>query len=289
MKVYINGKFYNKEDAKISVFDHGLLYGDGVFEGIRSYNRLVFKLREHIDRLYESAQSIMLKIPLTRQQMVKAVISVLKENKLDNAYIRLMVTRGEGDLGLDVRKCYGGAGIIIIADKIALYPEKFYKEGLAIITVPTVRNLPEALNPQIKSLNYLNNILAKIEATNAGFDEAIMLDSLGYVAECTGDNIFIVKNNHLYTPPQCMGTLRGITRDSILEIARKSKIMVHEHVITRHEVYISDECFLTGTAAEIIPVVKVDGRLIGSGKPGKMTLSLMKKFKELTKKEGVKY
>lgn len=289
MKIYINGKFYNKEDAKISVFDHGLLYGDGVFEGIRSYNRLVFKLREHIDRLYESAQSIMLKIPLTREQMIKAVISVLKENKLDNAYIRLVVTRGEGDLGLDVRKCYGRAGIIIIADTIALYPEKFYKEGLAIITVPTVRNLPEALNPQIKSLNYLNNILAKIEATNAGFDEAIMLDSLGYVAECTGDNIFIVKNNHLYTPPQCMGTLRGITRDSILEISRKSRIMVHEHVITRHEVYISDECFLTGTAAEIIPVVKVDGRLIASGKPGKMTLSLMKKFKESTKKEGVKY
>ncbi len=289
MKIYINGKFYNKEDAKISVFDHGLLYGDGVFEGIRSYNRLVFKLREHIDRLYESAQSIMLKIPLTREQMIKTVISVLKENKLDSAYIRLVVTRGEGDLGLDVRKCYGRAGIIIIADTIALYPEKFYKEGLAIITVPTVRNLPEALNPQIKSLNYLNNILAKIEATNAGFDEAIMLDSLGYVAECTGDNIFIVKNNHLYTPPQCMGTLRGITRDSILEISRKSRIMVHEHVITRHEVYISDECFLTGTAAEIIPVVKVDGRLIASGKPGKMTLSLMKKFKESTKKEGVKY
>lgn len=289
MKIYINGKFYNKEDAKISVFDHGLLYGDGVFEGIRSYNRLVFKLREHIDRLYESAQSIMLKIPLTREQMIKAVISVLKENKLDSAYIRLVVTRGEGDLGLDVRKCYGRAGIIIIADTIALYPEKFYKEGLAIITVPTVRNLPEALNPQIKSLNYLNNILAKIEATNAGFDEAIMLDSLGYVAECTGDNIFIVKNNHLYTPPQCMGTLRGITRDSILEISRKSRIMAHEHVITRHEVYISDECFLTGTAAEIIPVVKVDGRLIASGKPGKMTLSLMKKFKESTKKEGVKY
>lgn len=289
MKIYINGKFYNKEDAKISVFDHGLLYGDGVFEGIRSYNRLVFKLREHIDRLYESAQSIMLKIPLTREQMIKAVISVLKENKLDSAYIRLVVTRGEGDLGLDVRKCYGRAGIIIIADTIALYPEKFYKEGLAIITVPTVRNLPEALNPQIKSLNYLNNILAKIEATNAGFDEAIMLDSLGYVAECTGDNIFIVKNNHLYTPPQCMGTLRGITRDSILEISRKSRIMVHEHVITRHEVYISDECFLTGTAAEVIPVVKVDGRLIASGKPGKMTLSLMKKFKESTKKEGVKY
>jgi len=289
MKVYINGKFYEKNEAKISVFDHGLLYGDGVFEGIRSYNRLVFKLQEHIDRLFESAHSIMLEIPLTKEQMIKAVIQTLKENRLDDAYIRLVVTRGEGDLGLDPRKCKGHVTIIIIADKILLYPEKFYKEGLTIVTVPTVRNLPEALNPQIKSLNYLNNILAKIEAVNAGCDEAIMLDSLGYVAECTGDNIFIVKRNHLYTPPQCMGTLRGITRDAVLDISRRDNIPVHEHVITRHEVYISDECFLTGTAAEIIPVVKVDGRTIGRGLPGKLTLSLIKKFKELTKKEGVKY
>jgi branched-chain amino acid aminotransferase len=221
--------------------------------------------------------------------MIKAVILTLKENNLKDAYIRLIVTRGEGDLGLDPRKCEGNATIIIITDKIALYPERFYKQGLEIITVPTIRNLPEALNPQIKSLNYLNNILAKIEAVNAGCDEAIMLDSLGYIAECTGDNIFIVKHNQLYTPPQCMGTLRGITRDTILEIARKDKIPVHEHVLTRHELFISDECFLTGTAAEIVPVVKVDGRVIGSGKPGKLTLSLIKKFKELTKKEGVKY
>lgn len=289
MKIYINGKFYGEESAKISVFDHGLLYGDGVFEGIRSYNRRVFKLKEHIDRLFESAQSIMLKIPMSKEQIIKATIDTLKANKLDNAYIRLIVTRGEGDLGLDPRKCYKGATIIIIADRIALYPEKLYREGLTIVTVPTVRNLPEALNPQIKSLNYLNNILAKIEAGNAGCDEAIMLDSLGYVAECTGDNIFVVKGGHLYTPPQCMGTLRGITRDSILEIARKNKIGAHEHVITRHEVYISDECFLTGTAAEIIPVVKVDGRIIGNGKPGKLTLALKKKFKELTAKDGVKY
>jgi branched-chain amino acid aminotransferase len=289
MKVYINGKFYEKNDAKISVFDHGLLYGDGVFEGIRSYNRLVFKLKEHIDRLYESAKSIMLDIPLTREQMIKSVTRTLKENNLSDAYIRLIVTRGEGDLGLDPRKCRGKATIIIITDKIALYPDKFYKEGLRIITVPTVRNLPEALNPQIKSLNYLNNILAKIEAVNSGYDEAIMLDSLGYVAECTGDNIFIVKKDQLYTPPQCMGTLRGITRDTVIEVCHKNKIPVHEHVITRHEVYISDECFLTGTAAEIIPVVAVDGRVIGKGIPGKLTLSIMKKFKETTKKEGVRY
>lgn len=289
MKVYINGKFYEKQDAKISVFDHGLLYGDGVFEGIRSYGRLVFKLKEHIERLYESAHSIMLRIPLNREAMIQAVLQTLRLNKLDNAYIRLLVTRGEGDLGLDPRKCAGKATVIIIVDKIALYPEKLYKEGLLVVTVPTQRNLPEALNPQIKSLNYLNNILAKIEANNAGCPEAIMLDSLGYVAECTGDNIFIVKHNHLYTPPQCMGTLRGITRDTVLELAKKDKIAVHEHVLTRHELYISDECFLTGTAAEIIPVVKVDGRTIGTGKPGRLTLTLMKEFKKLTKSEGVRY
>jgi len=289
MKIYINGKFYDKDNAKISVFDHGLLYGDGVFEGIRAYNRRVFKLKEHIDRLFESGQSIMLRMPISKQEMIKAVVQTTKANNLDDAYIRLVVTRGVGDLGLDPRKCHGGASVIIIADKINLYPEKTYSQGLSIVTVPTVRNLPEALNPQIKSLNYLNNILAKIEATNAGSDEAIMLDSMGYVAECTGDNIFVVKSGHIYTPPQCMGTLRGITRDAILEIARKNKIGAHEHVITRHEVYISDECFLTGTAAEIIPVVRVDGRLIGNGKPGKMTLALLKKFRALTAKDGVKY
>lgn len=289
MKVYINGKFYEKKDAKVSVFDHGFLYGDGVFEGIRSYSRLVFKLKEHIDRLYESAKTICLDIPLTKEQLIKAVCGTLRINKLENAYIRLVVSRGEGDLGLDPRKCLGNATVVIIVDRIALYPEALYKKGLEIITVPTIRNLPEALNPQIKSLNYLNNILAKIEAINCGYEEAIMLDSLGYVAECTGDNIFIVKHNELYTPPQCMGTLRGITRDTILEIASKKDIPVHEHVITRHEVYIADECFLTGTAAEVIPVVKVDGRIIGAGKPGALTLKLIEEFHKLTKREGMKY
>jgi len=289
LKVYINGKFYEKKDAKVSVFDHGLLYGDGVFEGIRSYNRRVFKLKEHIERLFESAHTIMLEIPLTPGQMVKAVVSTLKINGLKDAYIRVVVTRGEGDLGLDPRKCKGKACVIIIADRVVLYPERLYKEGLQVITVPTVRNLPEALNPQIKSLNYLNNILAKIEAINSGFQEAIMLDSLGYVAECTGDNIFIVKRGELYTPPQCMGTLRGITRDTVLEIAKSGRITAHEHVLTRHELYNSSEAFLTGTAAEIIPVVKVDGRLIGSGRPGKMTLMLTKEFRKMTKTEGVRY
>lgn len=289
LKVYINGKFYEKSEAKISVFDHGLLYGDGVFEGIRSYNCLVFKLKEHIDRLFESAHTLMLNIPLSPKQMSEAVISTLKANQLEDAYVRVVVTRGEGDLGLDPRKCKGQVSVIIITDKIVLYPEKLYQQGLEIITVPTVRNLPEALNPQIKSLNYLNNILAKIEAANSGYEEAIMLDSMGYVAECTGDNIFIVKAGQLYTPPQCMGTLRGITREAVLEIAARLSIARHEHVLTRHELFNSDEAFLTGTAAEIIPVVKVDGRAIGDGRPGKTTLTLMKEFKKLTKIDGVKY
>lgn len=289
MKIYINGKLVDKKDAKISVFDHGLLYGDGVFEGIRSYNCLVFKLKEHIDRLFESAHSLTLKVPLSKKELQKAIIGTIKANKLKDAYVRVVVTRGEGDLGLDPRKCAGKQTLIIIADKIVLYPKRFHQKGLEIITVPTLRNLPEALNPQIKSLNYLNNILAKIEAINAGCPEAIMLDSLGYVAECTGDNIFIVKRNNLYTPPQCMGTLRGITRDTVLSIAKKVKIPTHEHVITRHEVYISDECFLTGTAAEIVPVVKVDGRTIGEGKPGPITKKIMQEFKKTTRIQGVRY
>jgi len=289
MKVFMNGKIVKKEDAKISVFDHGLLYGDGVFEGIRAYNCLVFKLKEHIDRLFESAHTIMLSVPYSKKYIMDATIRTLQANRLRNAYIRLLVTRGEGDLGLDIRKCQGNAKLIIITDKIALYPRRLYEQGLKIITVPTIRNLPEALNPQIKSLNYLNNILAKIEAINAGYEEAIMLDSLGYVAECTGDNIFIVKNRKLYTPPQCMGTLRGITRDTILEIARQKDISTNEHVITRHEMYNSDECFLTGTAAEIVPVVNIDGRKIGRGKPGPVTKMLLEEFRKVTKKDGVKY
>ncbi|MFH1363167.1 MAG: branched-chain-amino-acid transaminase [Candidatus Omnitrophota bacterium] len=289
MKVYLNGTLVDKKDAKISVFDHGYLYGDGVFEGIRSYGCLVFKLKEHIDRLFESAHSIMMGMPLTRKEMTDAVIKTLKANNLQDGYIRIVVSRGPGDLGLDPCKCKDKATVVIIVDTIALYPKKLYEKGMEIITVPTVRNIPEALNPQIKSLNYLNNILAKIEAVNAGYAEALMLDHLGYVAECTGDNIFLVKNDELYTPPQCMGTLRGITREAVLNIATKLKIPAHEHVITRHELYIGDECFLTGTAAEIVPVVKVDGRLIGEGKPGKLTRKIMAEFGKLTKTAGIKY
>lgn len=288
LKVYIDGKYFEKEEAKVSVFDHGLLYGDGVFEGIRSYNKMVFKLKEHMDRLYESAQGIMLTVPLSKEDMIKAVVGTLKLNKLDDAYIRLVVTRGIGDLGLDPRKCKK-ASVIIITDKIALYPEKLYKEGLSIITVPTPRNIPEALNPQIKSLNYLNNILAKIEAINSGYEEALMFNAHGYVAECTGDNIFIIKDDKLMTPPPYIGILKGITRQSVMDIAEKEDIEVKETVLTRHNIFTADECFLTGTAAEIIPVVRIDKRLIGHGKPGKVTLNLMREFRKLTKTDGVKY
>ena len=290
MKIYINGKLMDKAKAKVSVFDHGLLYGDGVFEGIRSYNGLVFKLREHIDRLFESAHTIMLHIPLSKEQLKAAIIDTLKVNRLKDAYIRLIVTRGEGDLGLDPRKC-SQPTVIIITDKIALYPdqEKLYREGLELITVPTQRNIPEALNPQIKSLNYLNNILAKIEATNSGVQEAVMLNSDGYVAECTGDNIFIVKDKSLLTPPAYVGILKGITRGVIIDIAAKGRISVHEELITRHDLFNAEECFLTGTAVEIVPVVKIDGRVIGKGEPGKVTLTLMKEFRKLTRTEGVRY
>ncbi|MBL8013914.1 MAG: branched-chain-amino-acid transaminase [Candidatus Omnitrophica bacterium] len=287
MKVYINGQFFLKEEAKISVFDHGFLYGDGAFEGIRSYDGLVYKLDEHIDRLMESLHTLMIRLPMTQDQLKKDVIKTLQVNKLTDAYIRLIVTRGEGDLGLDPRKCRGNAGIVIITDKITLYPAELYENGMEIITVPTVKNHPEALNPELKSLNYLNNILAKIEATNVGYNEAIMLDSNGYVTECTGDNIFILKDGVLSTP--VYGRLKGITRQAVIELAQKNRIEVQQRAFTRHEIFNAQECFLTGTAAEIIPVVKLDGRLINDGKPGAVTLKLIKGFKAMTRTDGVKY
>ncbi|OIO37388.1 MAG: branched-chain-amino-acid transaminase [Candidatus Omnitrophica bacterium CG1_02_49_10] len=287
-KVYINGKLFDKNEAKISIFDHGFLYGDGVFEGIRSYDCLVFKMEEHIDRLFESAHSIMLNVPLSNKALADAVINTLKANGLKDAYIRLIVTRGEGDLGLDPRKC-PASSIVIITDKIVLYPEKLYKDGLKLMTVPTRQNIPEALNPQIKSLNYLNNILAKIEATNSGFEEALMLNQDGYVAECTGDNIFIVKDGVLLTPPPYAGALEGITRAVVMEMASSRGGGAAESMLTRHDLFTADECFLTGTAAEIIPVVELDGRKIGDGKPGKVTLELISEFKKRTKKDGIKY
>lgn len=284
-KIYINGRFFSKADAVVSVYDHGLLYGDGVFEGIRAYRGRVFRLREHIDRLYESAKAIMLKIPISKQKLIKDVNRAVWQNGLKDAYIRLVVTRGMGQLGLNPFNC-GKPQIIIIVDKIVLYPKAFYEKGLAVITVPTQRNLPEAVNPRIKSLNYLNNIMGKIEAINAGVHEAIMLNVSGYVAECTGDNIFIVKRGVLTTPPLSMGVLEGITRDEILKLARQSGIEALETVFTRHDIFTADECFLTGTAAEIIPVVKVDGRVIGSGKPGPITRRLMAAFHELVRRVG---
>ncbi len=288
LKIYLNGKLVEQADAKVSVFDHGLLYGDGAFEGIRAYAGVVFRLKQHIDRLYETAHSLLIDIGMSKDAMSAAVVKTLKANGLRDGYIRLVVTRGDGDLGLDPRKCKNGPNIIIIADKIVLYPQELYTRGLDIITVPTVRNHPEAINPQLKSLNYLNNILAKIEANNAGVPEAIMLDGSGYVAECTGDNIFMVKDGQLKTPLQ--GRLRGITRDAVMEIAaKKLKLDVQETLLTRHEFFNAEEVFLTGTAAELIPVVKIDGRRIGTGKPGPVTLKLLKLFHELARKDGVKF
>ncbi len=288
LKIFLNDRLVDRDKATVSVFDHGLLYGDGVFEGIRSYNGLIFKCREHLDRLFESAHTLMLEIPMTKDALEKAMIQTLQANHLKDAYIRLVVTRGVGDLGLDPRKCKV-ATIFIIADKIALYPREYYENGLKIATVPTVRNHPEALNPQLKTLNYLNNILAKIEATNAGVDEAILLNAQGYVTECTGENIFYVRGQELVTPPPYVGILKGITRDTVMRLAKKTLLQVREDVFTRHDLYTADEVFLTGTAAEIVPVVKIDNRVIGNGKPGKVTQKLTKAFRELTKKEGVRY
>jgi len=287
MKIYLNGKFVSKEDAKISVFDHGLLYGDGAFEGIRSYDSLIFKCKEHIDRLFETAEAIELDIPLSKEEMIQAIADTLKENNLMDAYIRVIVTRGEGDLGLDPKKCHGKPAIIIIADNIVLYPEKFYSDGMEIITVKTRRNHPEALHPKLKTLNYLNNILAKIEAGKEGYIEAIMLDHEGYVAECTGDNIFFIKDGNMFTPNR--GILMGITRNMVIEIAQEEGVSTEERLIKLDEIYMADECFLTGTAAEIIPVVKVDGHVIGTGKPGVITKKMITIFKVETTKAGVKY
>ncbi len=292
--VYLDGDWYPKKEAKISVFDHGLLYGDGVFEGIRAYKGNVFKLAEHLDRLWESAHTILLKIPMSKMEMQQAIVATLKRNGLEDAYIRVVVTRGVGDLGLDPALCPKGT-VFIITDKIKLYPESLYREGLAIVTVPTVRNLPEAVNPSIKSLNYLNNILAKIEAKNAGVMEAVMLNHQGYVAECTGDNIFMVKLTGrqkktplLLTPPVYVGALKGITRQAILEIAEALEIQAEERILTRHDLFNANEIFLTGTAAEVIPVVKMDGRQIGSGRPGGVTARLLKAFRAITVRDGVK-
>ena len=282
LKIYISGKYYDKEDAKISVYDHGLLYGDGIFEGLRSYGGKVFRLQEHLVRLYESAKAIWLTIPISLEEMTKAVNETLKVNNLSDAYIRLVVTRGAGSLGLDPNRT-SDPQVIIIADKITLYPAEFYEKGLSIITASTIRNHPAALSPRIKSLNYLNNILAKIEGLRAGCIEALMLNSKGEVAECTGDNIFLVRRKELLTPPIDAGILEGVTREAVIEAARKAGMTVREIALTRHDVYVPDEVFLTGTAAEVIPVVNIDNRQIGNGEPGPVTRDLMQRFKHMTR------
>ncbi|KJS13199.1 MAG: branched-chain amino acid aminotransferase [Peptococcaceae bacterium BRH_c8a] len=283
--IYMDGKYVSEEEAVVSVFDHGLLYGDGIFEGIRAYHNRVFKLSEHLERLYESARTLTLEIPISVEEMQEVVLETLRRNNLRDAYIRLVVTRGKGDLGLDPRKCKL-ATIFCIAASIQLYPEELYEQGLEMVTVATRRNIPEACNPRVKSLNYLNNIYAKIEANLAGVSEAIMLNQEGYVAEATGDNIFLVKKGKMITPPIHVGLLEGITRNAVMDLARARGIEVEERVFTRHDVYIADECFLTGTAAELIPCVKVDGRPIGTGQPGPVFQSLLHDFRELTKTDG---
>jgi branched-chain amino acid aminotransferase len=285
MKIYIDGKYYDQKHAKISVFDHGLLYGDGIFEGIRAYHGRVFRLAEHVERLFYSAKAILLKVPLTPEQVARAVVETCRKNKLRDAYIRLVVTRGAGSLGLNPHKC-AKPSVIIIADKIQLYPAELYHRGMDIVTVPTTRNLHSALNPAIKSLNYLNNILAKIEAINSGCEEAIMLNAAGYVAECTGDNIFMVKSGQLLTPPLSAGALHGITRGVVMELARQNGMAVSEPDLTRYDLFNADECFLTGTGAEIIAVVKIDGRVIGGGKPGPVTEKLVAQYRQLTQVSG---
>jgi branched-chain amino acid aminotransferase len=281
-KVYINGTLFDKENAKVSVYDHGLLYGDGVFEGMRSYNGRVFRLIQHLDRLWNSAKAIWLEIPMTKESMAKAVNDTLATNGIKDGYIRLVITRGAGTLGLDPNRC-SDPQVIIITDHIALYPEEFYRNGLEIVTASTTRNHPAALSPRIKSLNYLNNIMAKIEGLKAGCVEALMLNHKGEVAECTGDNIFLIRGGMLQTPPLDAGILEGITRDAVIELAQAAKIEVREMPLTRHDVYIADECFLTGSAAEVIPVVKVDDRTIGNGKPGPITRDLSERFHKLTR------
>lgn len=285
MLVFIDGAYLSQENAKISVFDHGLLYGDGVFEGIRCYNSNVFMLDEHLERLYDSAKSIMLEIPIPIDAMKHNVLETLRRNQLREGYVRLIVTRGIGDLGLDPEKC-PNPSVVIIADRIQLYPEKYYEDGLEIVTVSVRRNYPEAINPRVKSLNYLNNILAKIEAKQSGAVEALMLNNDGYVVECSGDNIFLVKDEIIITPPPHIGILEGVTRNTVISLAHEAGFQVEERVFTRHDIYIADECFLTGTAAEVIPVVKLDRRIIGEGKPGIVTQKLIAAFRHLANNFG---
>lgn len=284
--IFLGGQFVKKEEAVVSVYDHGFLYGDGVFEGIRVYDGNVFKLEAHLKRLYESAQSIMIQIPYTKEEMTQYIVETIRKNQLQTAYIRLVVSRGVGNLGLDPRSC-SQPSVIIIAEELSMYPKEFYQRGIKIASVPSRRNRPDVLSPQVKSLNYLNNILVKIEANQAGVEEALMLNDQGYVTEGSADNIFIVKNETIYTPPVYLGALEGVTRNAIIEIAKKKQFELKETPFTRHDVYTADEVFLTGTAVEVIAVIEVDGRKISDGKPGKITNHLLEEFRRLVITDGV--
>lgn len=287
MQVYVNGDFVPAAEARISVFDHGFLYGDGVFEGIRVYGGTVFRLQQHLERLYHSALCLMLDIPLTPEAMQDAIVETVRRRGLPNQYVRVVVSRGTGDLGLDPRLC-PQPSVIIIADTIALYPQRYYTEGLELVTVATRRMSTDALDPRIKSLNYLNNIMAKIEAQQAGAIEAVMLNAQGYVAECTADNLFALRRGCLHTPAVAAGALQGVTRDSVLEIARELGLETAESFLTRYDLYTAEECLMTGTGAEIVPIVRIDGRRIGTGVPGPVTARLREAFASLGHRDGVR-
>lgn len=284
--IFLGGQFVKKEDAVVSVFDHGFLYGDGVFEGIRVYSGNVFRLDAHLKRLYESAQSIMLKIPYTQEEMTQLIVETIRKNQLESAYIRVVVSRGKGNLGLDPSSC-SNPNVIIIAEELSMYPKEFYEHGIKIASVASRRNRPDVLSPQIKSLNYLNNILVKLEANHVGVQEALMLNDQGYVTEGSADNIFIVKNGVIYTPPVYLGALEGITRNAIIDVARAKDFEVRETPFTRHDVYTADEVFLTGTAVEVIAVIEVDRRVIKNGKPGEITNQLLEEFRRIVTTDGV--
>ncbi|MDB6152036.1 MAG: ilvE [Chthoniobacteraceae bacterium] len=285
LQIYIDGEFFPEADAKVSVFDHGLLYGDGIFEGIRFYNGRVFELEAHLARLWDSAKAICLTIPLTVEELQEATLETIRRNELRDGYIRLLITRGVGNLGLSPDRCKK-ASVIIIASTIQLYPAEKYAVGMEMVTCSTRRCSPAALSPAVKSLNYLNNIMAKIEATHAGADEGLMLNEEGYVAECTGDNIFVIKNGRVTTPPISSGALCGITRRVVFEICAEIGIPICEAQMTRYDVYTADECFLTGTAAEVIAAIRLDTRAIGTGKPGALTERIIARFRELTQSTG---
>lgn len=284
-QIYIDGSFYAREDAKISVFDHGLLYGDGVFEGIRFYKGRVFRLEEHIDRLYDSAKAIHLTIPATPAEVTEMVLATIRKNELHDGYVRLVITRGTGELGLSPYLCKTPS-IIVIASTISLYPAEKYQKGLILATCATRRPSHDSLSPAVKSLNYLSNIMAKVEAIAAGGEEGVMLNTSGYVAECTGDNIFVVKKGVLLTPTTGSGSLYGITRGVVMELAIEAGIPLREMEMSRYDLYTADELFLTGTAAEVVPVAEYDKRQIGDGRPGPITLQLMARFRELAESSG---